>query len=345
MPKITIGPSPNQLALKRAILELTHRCNLACCHCSREAGVPGAREMDSEEWLRVVDQLLGYGVEALVLGGGEPFLVEDTLRAIVSRAFSRGTLSRITTNGILLHEDLARFIRDHYGVVCYGMDGVDEAAFDGFRGVKGAHKKLMKSIDLALKWKILDLVAITATKVNLDQVPRVIDFAAQLGISCIVSKYVPTGRPNYDELLLTSAQRRDVLDLVGAKRREHPHIQIATTREPLEAVYYGTGAMDVLGCIAGKGWCLISSSGDVQPCPYLPLTVGNVGNKHFAAIWETSPDLKKLRDRSHLLGKCGRCRDREKCGGCRALAFAWTGDYLTEDPQCWRSWDETAPAG
>ena len=335
MARVTLGPTPNQIGLKRAILELTRRCNLACVHCSREAGYSEPKETDTAQWLQIVDQLIDYGTDILILGGGEPFLEEARLRAIMKRAISRGTLTRITTNGLLLHEDLASFIYDNGGVVCFGMDGMDEAVHDAFRGTKGAYRQLMKSIDLAMGREILDLVAVTATRDNLEQIPKMIDFAAQLGVTCIVSKYVPTGRPNYDRLLLSATQRRQVLELIGEKRRQHPHIQITTTRDPLEAIRYGTGAMGLLGCIAGTGWCLISATGEVQPCPYLPVVVGNVLEKPFGAIWELSPHLRALRDRSNLKGKCGACPDKESCGGCRALAFGLTGDYLAPDPQCW----------
>jgi len=335
MPRIALGPTKNQVLLKRAILELTRSCNLSCVHCSRDAGCRSEAEMDTGKWISIVDELIDYGVDNLVLGGGEPFLVEDRLRSIISHCFSRGVTTRITTNGLLLREDLADFIYDNRGIVCYGMDGTTANSYDSFRGVKGAFTKLLKSIDLAMKFNILDLIAVTATKSNLNQVPKVIDFAARLGITCIVSKYVPTGRPNYNTLLLSSSDRRRVLELIGEKRLEYPHIQITTTREPLEAVHYDTGAMNMLGCIAGVGWCLISADGNVQPCPYLPLAVGNVMKKRFANIWELSPHLKLLRDRTNLKGKCGACTYVDKCGGCRAIAYAVTGDYLAQDAQCW----------
>ena len=46
--------------------------------------------------------------------------------------------------------------------------------------------------------------------------------------------------------------------------------------------------------------------------------------------------LNALRDRDKLKGRCGKCRRRWLCGGCRGVAFAVTGDYLNEDPQCFR---------
>ncbi len=42
----------------------------------------------------------------------------------------------------------------------------------------------------------------------------------------------------------------------------------------------------------------------------------------------------KLRDYEALLGKCGRCEYKGACGGCRARAFALTGNYLAAEPAC-----------
>ncbi|MDJ0850754.1 MAG: radical SAM protein [Myxococcota bacterium] len=333
--RVQLGPSRNQVNLKRAILEMTLRCNLACVHCSVDAGPKSKRsEMSKAEWLSTVDSLLDYGIDMLVLGGGEPLLREEQVREIVLRCFSRGLATRVTSNGLLLTEDMAKFMSDHAAIISYGCDGLGDA-YESFRGIKGSYPKLVRAIELAMKHGILDVLAVTATKVNLDEVPKVIDLCAELGITCVVSKYVPVGRPNFDELLLEPEQRKAMVELVAAKRVEHPHIQITTTREPLEAVVLGTGAMGVQGCIAGTGWCLISALGEVIPCPYFPLVLGNVREQSFADIWELSPHLKRLRDRSGLGEPCGSCSKREICGGCRALAYSVTGDYMAGDPQCW----------
>ena len=41
-----------------------------------------------------------------------------------------------------------------------------------------------------------------------------------------------------------------------------------------------------------------------------------------------------MRDPGNLKGKCGACEFRQICLGCRARAFAATGDYLDEEPFC-----------
>ena len=53
-------------------------------------------------------------------------------------------------------------------------------------------------------------------------------------------------------------------------------------------------------------------------------------------IWFTSDLLWQIRDKHNLKGKCNSCEFIPRCGGCRAIAYAYTGDYLEEDPQCWK---------
>ena len=88
------------------------------------------------------------------------------------------------------------------------------------------------------------------------------------------------------------------------------------------------------GCLAGTGICFISHMGDVFPCGYLPVSSGNVTRSRFADIWQTSPIFGALRDPSALTGKCGACEFKLVCSGCRARAFAATGNFLTEEPCC-----------
>ena len=88
------------------------------------------------------------------------------------------------------------------------------------------------------------------------------------------------------------------------------------------------------GCLAGTGVCFISHQGEVYPCGYLPVLAGNLNQQTFAEIWENAPVFEQLRDTGNLKGKCGYCEFRNICMGCRARAFAATGDYLEEEPFC-----------
>ena len=88
------------------------------------------------------------------------------------------------------------------------------------------------------------------------------------------------------------------------------------------------------GCLAGTGVCFISHEGEVFPCGYLPVIAGDLRKQRFVDIWRDAEVFNALRDTGNLKGKCGCCEFRNVCMGCRARAFAATGNYLDEEPFC-----------
>lgn len=88
------------------------------------------------------------------------------------------------------------------------------------------------------------------------------------------------------------------------------------------------------GCLAGTAVCFISHEGEVYPCGYLPALAGDLKKQRFVDIWENAEVFNALRDTNNLEGKCGYCEFRNICMGCRARAYAATGNYLDEEPFC-----------
>jgi len=88
------------------------------------------------------------------------------------------------------------------------------------------------------------------------------------------------------------------------------------------------------GCLAGTGVCFLSHEGEVFPCGYLPALAGDLRQQSFADVWTNSVVFNELRDDDNLKGKCGCCEFRHVCMGCRARAFAASGDFLAEEPFC-----------
>src|SRR5271167_3286153 len=88
------------------------------------------------------------------------------------------------------------------------------------------------------------------------------------------------------------------------------------------------------GCLAGTGVCFLSHEGEVFPCGYLPALAGDLRKQSFAEVWNNSAVFEALRDDDNLKGKCGCCEFRHVCMGCRARAFAASGDFLAEEPFC-----------
>ena len=64
------------------------------------------------------------------------------------------------------------------------------------------------------------------------------------------------------------------------------------------------------------------------------MNCGNVLEKSIEDIWLSNEDLATMQDSEKLSGKCGVCGYRKMCGGCRARAYAATGDYMADEPFC-----------
>ena len=110
----------------------------------------------------------------------------------------------------------------------------------------------------------------------------------------------------------------------------------AAPRHPAGAHTGHPGDLNAMtkGCLAGTGVCFVSHEGEVYPCGYLPVLAGDLRRQTFVEIWEKSLVFEQLRDTGNLKGKCGCCEFRNICMGCRARAFAASGDFLDEEPFC-----------
>lgn len=88
--------------------------------------------------------------------------------------------------------------------------------------------------------------------------------------------------------------------------------------------------------MGGKSFAFVSHTGKVQICGFLDVACGDLRREafNFRKIWETSDVFRSVRDVGSYGGRCGRCDYSAVCGGCRARAYAMTGDYLSEEPFC-----------
>jgi radical SAM protein with 4Fe4S-binding SPASM domain len=110
-------------------------------------------------------------------------------------------------------------------------------------------------------------------------------------------------------------------------------VEIKTAHAQPSAHPSGMNAM-TKGCLAGTGVCFISHKGEIYPCGYLPVIAGDLKKQTFAEIWRDAEVFRQLRRTDNLEGKCGCCEFRNVCMGCRARAYAATGNYLSEEPFC-----------
>lgn len=326
---------------------LTQRCNLRCAHCYLSAGERDAGmvdELTTEECLHVVDELCQVNpATMLVLTGGEPLLRRDLLQ-IAQYAAKKGLMVVVGTNGTLLTDARVRELQNA-GVmgVSISIDSLDPRKHDGFRCSPGALEGAIRGIEACNRNRMPFQVHTTASQINFDEIGAIMEFAYHKKARVFNLFFlVCTGRgeamsditpQQYEQILecLVDAEPRFPGMLV--RSRCAPHFKrIAFEKDPNNPVTKAQG-YEGGGCLAGTHYARITPEGDLTPCPFMPILVGNLRKDRFSSLWEQSPVFEDLRS-PQLKGKCGDCEYTVLCGGCRARPYACHGDYLDEDMWC-----------
>ncbi|MEN6442714.1 MAG: radical SAM protein [Methanoregula sp.] len=349
------------------VWDFTHRCNLQCKHCYQDAQRALPDELTTDEAKKLIDQLADVGVVVIAFSGGEPLMRKDFFE-IASYAHEHDLYVALASNGTMITPEVAKRLHDT-GVdyVEISIDGKDAAHHDALRGIDGAFERSVAGIRNCVKNGIYTCIATTVTQDNYDQVPEIHCLAKDLGVTRMICfNFSPTGRGvEMADKDITPCQRDHLLMFILVKntRGQKPEVlstapqlaRVATQKVdlgiPVGHFYLGSelsGRARMLadfigGCGAGRLYCSVEPQGDIQPCVFMPIKVGNIRKTPFLEIWHNADVLNKLRDRDLLTGNCGSCTNKYICGGCRARAWAYFHDLTKPDPGCIRNtavWDE-----
>jgi radical SAM protein with 4Fe4S-binding SPASM domain len=358
------------------VWSLSYRCNLRCMHCYQNAGEPSTDELTVDEQLDIIDQMARAGVSLVVLSGGEP-LTNPNIGKLIERIRKYKMAVSIDSNGVLLDRETVQYLRQ-LGVssVELSLDSVNPEAHDRFRGQEGAFKKTLKAVELCSKAGLFTTVATTATALNHSQSSELVSLARDHGAQRVVFfDLVPAGRGReVQELRLSRLQLLELMDRVrrecskenGEVFTELPQFVVYSSHRDGDSIsddsekalslerftvssffdcagennLYRRFAAYLGGCPAGRLYCNIQPNGDVTPCMFMPSypIAGNLRKQSFERIWNSST-FEALRERMRLKGKCRECRWVTVCGGCRAKAAAYEGNYLASDPTCPIQWN------
>ncbi len=322
---------------------LTKRCNLACAHCYISAGSWQATsdELSTEECLRILDEVLDVNPNPmLILTGGEP-LLRDDLEVLVERASSRGATVVVGTNGTrLTDERIGTLMAAGLKGVAVSVDSLHAGYHDRFRHGGGALADTLAAVERCRASKLDFVIQTTITKGNRPELGSLVEWAAESGaVSFNLYFLVPTGRGDRMRGLSPGENEEVLAELAALEREYRGRMMIRSKCQPqiMRHILQGDPESPLLNyqtrCPCGVHYVRITPEGKVTPCPYLPEVAGDLMEASFREIWETSPVLLELRG-GEVGGRCGKCEYRQVCGGCRARAYAETGDLMGPDDSC-----------
>ncbi|NLK82807.1 MAG: radical SAM protein, partial [Lentisphaerae bacterium] len=262
--------------------QYNYKCNFRCEHCSVKQfqGKNDKRSFtlnDVRELSRQADEM---GLANIVITGGEPLVFKD-FDALVEAIDPQKFYITSDTNGWLLDDEKAKHLKN-IGVdkIQLSLDSLDPQEHDSFRHAPGSHQRALKAIDAALNagLNIILSTVVTHQRIRSSEFIEYLEFAKSKGIGTFVTYAKPVGawEGNFDALV-------DKADMDYMRELEKKY-NVFTHLTPS----YG---MD-LGCIAVKRMISVTQYGDVMPCPYIHVSLGNIFNEPLKDIIERGMKIK-----------------------------------------------------
>ncbi|NLB88934.1 MAG: putative heme d1 biosynthesis radical SAM protein NirJ2 [Syntrophomonadaceae bacterium] len=316
----------------------TNQCNMYCDHCYRDAGAKLSDELTTDQAKKLITEIKKAGFHIMIFSGGESLMRED-IYELGAFAAKQGLRPVLGTNGTLITPQVAKDLKKA-GFMAAGvsLDSLDPAKNDEFRKLKNTYELTITGMKNLKEAGLPFQIHTTVMDWNVDELEQITDFAIEIGaMAHHVFFLVPTGRAiNIEEEALRVVEYEKTIARLMEKQKQVP-IEIKPTCAPQFLRVADKKGIDMRfsrGCLAGISYCIISPKGDVQPCAYLDIPLGNVKEKPFDEIWRENELLNNLRTKAYK-GKCGHCDYIDRCGGCRARAYYYSnGDYMAEDEWC-----------
>ncbi len=328
--------------LRLLLWETTAACNLRCGHCRRRQmnyeASPG--ELSTGEAKNLLSELTELNNPLVIFSGGEPLMRPDIVE-LATFAVDHGLKVALATNGTLVNETVASELK-RAGVrrVSVSVDGATSQTHERIRGFPGSFESALNALRILKAAGLNTQINMTVCRGNRSEVDRLFQLGLEEGVDSVhLFIVVPVGCGfTYAQDQVLSADEIEELMNWFYQHAGQLKVESRLTCAPQYQRFLiekgGVRKDSPSGCLGGKSVCFVSCRGDVFPCGYLPLAAGNIRNQDFRDIWDRSEIFQRLRDPHNLSGTCGACEHRGICGGCRARAYAATGDYLEADTCC-----------
>lgn len=321
--------------------DVTDRCNKQCKHCYIDtANLGELNYFELNRALNKIDSTLNrWGkIGFLAFTGGEALLRRDELMALMDRAETLPAIGcyQLLTNGFLLTHEIVGRLKGFHKLVAVqlSLESSSAETNDMIRG-KGSLEETLQAARMLKKHDIRVNISTTISRSNHMGIPELIKWADRQDVDEIgFDRVIPSGNGRNLSPLTKEELRQAYTEIYGlASKTKRVKVIL---RRPLFCLTAPeddeAGAM----CSAGINNLSILPDGTIYPCRWLPIPIGNITDVDLDMMWNYSPLLTKLRKKKEVKGKCQDCPFLLKCRGCRGMAYFHSGDYLGEDPQCWR---------
>jgi len=282
------------------VFSLTYKCQCSCVHCSVGDYEQKGKDLFVEEVISVLDYINMWGPVKVTFFGGEPLLHNDLI-LFVRYASRLGIKTSIDTNGILLNENTVLALKGAgIGNINVSIDSSCEQTHDMLRQKEGCFKSAVRGIEFCVKHEIPCLISTYASKraIREDDLKKIVTLGKKLKVDGVKILFpILSGQwREADEEMLSPEEEKYVMAIVDPS-----FVYIEDALQMVTRKGIGCSALD-------KNLVYISPYGDIQPCPAIPITFGNIRDTNIDRIimyMENHPFFSKYKS-------CEKCLMNEK---------------------------------
>ncbi len=261
-----------------AVVAVTSSCPCACWHCS-SAGTEGGG-LSLSDLRKLLSILKDYGVLRIELTGGEPLVVTGWEEVLAE--FSAEMSFLLITSGYGLTPERARELKARgLWAVAVAFDHPEPEAFDRMRGFRGAYETAVSAIQYSRQAGLYTLTHTVATR-SLIREGKLEDLLHQLkglGVHEVrLMEPLPAGKLFREEGELLTPAERGVLAAFSKRSYRDRSLPKVTSFADIES-------KERFGCAAGVQHVYVNTQGDLYPCNFLPLALGNLLREEPQVVW------------------------------------------------------------
>ena len=259
-----------------------YRCNFKCVHCDVANFMKKKtdRYFTLEDVKRLSKEGDELGLANIVITGGEPLVFPD-LEKLIEAIDPNKWYIVIDTNGWYLDREKVRHLKS-LGVdkIQLSLDSLNPEEHDAFRRKKGAWERAMRAIDACLEEDMYIIVATVVWKerAKSQEFLEFVKFLNNKGVGVFVTFAKPVGAWERNLDVVCGNEEWNYLKELEKKYNVFTHLTPG----------YG---IDV-GCIAVKRMISITKFGDIMPCPYIHVSIGNFFKESLKDIIERGLRIK-----------------------------------------------------